>query len=40
MRENDVISTREKRGLVRQQIAETKHAKLVLKIDQPAAMVC
>ena len=37
LRENDVIPTREQRALVRQQLAETKHAKLVLKTDQPAA---
>ena len=35
LRENDV--TREQRALVRQQLAETKHAKLLLKTDQPAA---
>lgn len=41
LRENDVIATREERVLVRQQLAETKHAKLLLKTDQPAAyMVC
>ncbi|MCU7846332.1 MAG: hypothetical protein KZQ93_21055, partial [Candidatus Thiodiazotropha sp. (ex Monitilora ramsayi)] len=41
LRENDVIPTREERALVRQQLAETKHAKLLLKTDQPAAyMVC
>ena len=34
--ENDVISSREQRALVRQQLAETKHAKLLLKTDQPA----
>ena len=32
--ENNVISSRE-RALVRQQLAETKHAKLLLKTDQP-----
>ena len=37
LRENDVIPAREKRALVRQQLAETKHAKLLLKMDQPAA---
>lgn len=37
LRENDVISTREERALVRQQLAERKHAKLILKTDQPAA---
>ena len=37
LRENDVIPAREER----QQLAETKHAKLLLKMDQPAAyMVC
>ena len=41
LRENIVIPTREERALVRQQLAETKHAKLLLKTDQPAAyMVC
>ena len=41
LRENDVIPTREERALVRQQLAETKHAKLLVKTDQPAAyMVC
>ena len=35
--ENDVIPTREQRASVRQQLAETKHAKLLLKTDQPAA---
>ena len=41
LRENGVIPTREERALVRQQLAETKHAKLLLKTDQPAAyMVC
>ena len=37
LRENDVISTREQRALVRQQLAETKHAKLLLKTHQ---LVC
>ena len=37
LRENDVIPTREERAAVRQLLAETKHAKLVLKTDQPAA---
>ena len=37
LRENDVIATREQRVSVRQQLAETKHAKLLLKTDQPAA---
>ena len=39
LRENDVISTREQRALVRQQLAERKHAKLLLKTDQPAAYI-
>ena len=37
LRENDAFPTREQRAIVRQQITETKHAKLVLKTDQPAA---
>lgn len=37
LRENDVIPTREERGEVRKLLAETKHAKLLLKTDQPAA---
>ena len=37
LRENDVISTREERAAVRQLLAKTKHAKLLLKTDQPAA---
>ena len=37
LRENDVIPTREERAAVRQLLAETKHAKLVLKTAQPAA---
>ena len=37
LRENDVIPTREERAMVRQQLAETKHAKLLLKTTQPAA---
>lgn len=37
LRENDVIGGREKRAAVRQLLAETKHAKLLLKTDQPAA---
>ena len=37
LRENDVIPTREERAAVRQLLAETKHAKLVLKTGQPAA---
>ena len=35
LRENDVISSREQRALVRKQLAETKHAKSLLKTDQP-----
>ena len=34
LRENDVIPSREQRALVRQQLAETKHAKLLLQPDQ------
>ena len=32
-----MIPSREQRALVRQQIAETKHAKLLLKTDQPVS---
>ena len=39
LRENDVIPTREQQALVRQQLAERKHAKLLLKSDQPAAYI-
>ena len=39
LRENDVIPTREQRALVRKQLAERKHAKLLLKTDQPAAYI-
>ena len=35
LRENDVITSREQRALVQQQLAETKHSKLLLKTDQP-----
>ena len=35
LRENDMIPSRKQRALVRQQLAETKHAKLLLKTDQP-----
>ena len=35
--ENDVIPLREERAAVRQLLAETKHAKLVLKTAQPTA---
>ena len=37
LRDDDVIPTREQRALVRQQLAERKDAKLLLKSDQPAA---
>ena len=39
LRENDVIPTREQRALVRKQLAGRKHAKLLLKADQPAAYI-
>ena len=39
LRKNDVIPTREQRALVRQQLAERKLAKLLLKTDQPAAYI-
>ena len=39
LRENDVIPSREQRALVRQQLAETKHAKLLLKTDQPVGYI-
>ena len=35
LRENDEIPSREQRALVRQQLDETKHAKLLLETDQP-----
>ena len=35
LRENNVVPSREQRALVRQQFAETRHAKLLLKTDQP-----
>ena len=35
LRKNDVIPSREQRALVRKQLPETKHAKLLLKTDQP-----
>ena len=35
LRENDVIPSRGQRALVRKQLAETKHDKLLLKTDQP-----
>ena len=34
-----MIPTKEQRALVRQQLAERKHAKLLLKTDQPAAYI-
>ena len=37
LRENDVIPKREERAAVGQLLSETKHAKLLLKTDQPAA---
>ena len=37
--ENDVIPTREQRALVQKQLAERKHAKLLLKTDQPVAYI-
>ena len=37
LRENAVIPTQEERALARQQLAETKHAKLILKTYQPTA---
>ena len=37
LRENDAIPTRGERDVVRQQLAEKKHAKLLLKTTQPAA---
>ena len=39
LQENDVIPTREQRALVWKQLAERKHAKLLLKKDQPAAYI-
>ena len=35
LRDNDMIPSRDQWALVRQQLAETKHAKLLLKTDQP-----
>ena len=35
LRENEVIPSQEQRAMVRQQLAETKQAKLLLKTDQP-----
>ena len=37
LRENDVIRSRDERAAVRQLLAETKHAKLLLKTDRPVA---
>ena len=37
LRENDMIPSCEERAAVRQLLAETKHCKLLLKTDQPAA---
>ena len=37
LRENDVIPTKEERVVLRKQLSEAKHAKLILKTDQPAA---
>ena len=37
LRENDVIPTKEERAAYRQLLSESKHAKLVLKTDQPVA---
>ena len=39
LRENDVIPSREQWALVRKQLAEAKHAKRLLKTDQPAGYV-
>ena len=39
LRKNDVIPSREQRALVRQQLAETKHAKLLLKTGQPVGYI-
>ena len=38
--ENDVIPSREQRALVRKELAETNHAKLLLKTDQPVCIKC
>ena len=35
LRANNAIPSREQRALVRQQLAGTKHAKILLKTDQP-----
>ena len=37
IRENDVIPTPDERAVARQLLAKTKHAKLLLKTDQPSA---
>ena len=39
LRENDVIPSQEQRALVRQQLAETKHAEFLLKTDQPVCYI-
>ena len=35
LRESDVIPTKEERARIRKQLADTTHAKLMLKTDQP-----
>ena len=40
LRENNVIRSREERDAVEQFLASKKHAKLVLKTDQPTAYCC
>ena len=37
LRENDVVPTKEERDSLRKLLSETKHAKLLLKTDQPTA---
>ena len=37
LRENDVIATKDERVAVRERLAKTQHAKLLLKTDQPTA---
>ena len=37
LRENDVIPTKEERAQIKNQLAEKKHVKLILKTDQPTA---
>ena len=39
LRENDIIPS-EARAMMRQQLAQRKHAKLLLKTDQPAVYMC